>query len=131
MFQKKVIEKVRSQAVDSESDHDTEDITPVSHKRAKVEVCDDELQREKDALEIQEQHEKFMEAQRTRAEQFVKKERKLLTVSSKLPMVDSTDIDTCRPGMAGKGPRHIPQSVKNYRRKLKKKHSRTKQQQQM
>ena len=43
MFQKKVI------AVDSESDHDTEDVEPVSHKRAKV---DDELQREKDALRL-------------------------------------------------------------------------------
>lgn len=79
---------------------------------------DDENDRERDALEIQRQHEQFMDTQEKKAELYVAKRRKLATVSSKETVVDS---ELQRPGMEGKGPRIVPKSIKNYRKRLKKK----------
>ena len=121
VFQTKVIEMVRPQ----KSDED--EAEPSCEKKTKLkeqgELKDDGCGREKDALEIQRQHEQFMDSQAMRVEQYVKRKRRLATVSSKAPVVEA---NSPRPGMEGKGPRVVPQSVKNYRKRLKKKARREK-----
>ena len=106
---------------------DEDEAEPSCEKKTKLkeqgELKDDGCGREKDALEIQRQHEQFMDSQAMRVEQYVKRKRRLATVSSKAPVVET---NSPRPGMEGKGPRVVPQSVKNYRKRLKKKARREK-----
>ena len=115
--------KVIKRAPPHTSDEDAE----LQKKRAKLQGSveqtkapskDDEHQREKDALEIQKRHKEFMDTQTRKAEQYTLRKRKLETVSSKAPVVET---ESPRPGMEGRGPRVVSQSVKNYRKRLKKK----------
>ena len=125
------------QTVDADSDDNTENAKVEHRKKQRFEIVDDgvrpenttedDWQREKAAINIQTQHEKFMDVQMKKAEQYRKRKRKLAAVSSKASVIESASMETCRPGMEGKGPRLVPQSVKNYRKRLKKKRSRTKQ----
>ena len=131
----KVIKRLRPDDVDSNSES-SEDIETVCVKKQKPsddahqKTPQDDQRREREALDVQKRHQEFMEAQTKRAEQFTKRKRTLETVSSKLSVTDchSESGRSCRPGMEGKGPRSrlVPQSVKNYRKRLKKK-NRTKQ----
>ena len=82
---------------------------------------EDDQQWERDAIEIQKRHEEFIEKQTMTAEKYRKRKRQVSTVSSKTSVVDTESS-----WMEGKGPRTVPKSVKNYRKRLKKKHSRTK-----
>ena len=116
MFQAKVIEKVQSQ---KSGDDDVCAHPKKQRLQANQGQKSDEYCRERDALEIQRQHEEFIDSQAKKAEQYVKRKRRLMTVSSKMPVVDAADQP--RPGMEGKGPRVVPQSVKNHRKRLKKK----------
>ena len=138
VFQMKVIEQLRPQNVDSDSDSSSapsEDLQLAHQKKLKLQVSDDthkevlqgDQHRERDAISIQKQHQRFMEMQMKKAEQYIKREQELPTVSSKLSVEDSASGHSCRPGMEGKGPRIVPQPVKNYRKRLKKKRNKIKQ----
>ena len=119
VFQAKVIEPRKSY-------DDDDDDEGACLKRIKLDTTEvhkvqenDEYHRERDALEIQRRHKQFIDTQVKKAEQHVKKMMQLVTVSSKRPVVDS--VTQRPPGMEGKGPRVVPQSVKNHRKRLKKK----------
>ena len=128
VFQAKVIEAVKPQQSD-ESEVELSSQKKIklqtttgekytAEKKKKKATDGESCDREKDALAIQRQHEQFMNIQAKKAELYVKRKRQLSTVSSKAPVVD-TDLQ--RPGMEGKGPRVVPHSMKNYRKRLKKK----------
>ena len=115
-----MIERVQPQESDYDDDEGASRKNIKLHENETQDI--DEYHREKDALEIQRQHEQFMDTQARKAGQYVKRMRqRQMTVSSK-----KTVEDTKRPGMEGKGPRVVPQSVKNYRKRLKKKVKRNK-----
>ena len=121
MFQAKVIDQVQPQ-----KSYEDDDDEGACLKRIKLDTTgvhkvqeNDEYHREKDALEIQRRHKQFIDTQAKKAEQYAKKMMQLVTVSSKRPVVDS--VTQRPPGMEGKGPRVVPQSVKNHRKRLKKK----------
>jgi hypothetical protein len=123
VFQAKVIELVQPR---KSYDDDDDDDEGACLKRIKLDTTEvhkvqenDEYHRERDALEIQRRHKQFIDTQAKKAEQHVKKMMQLVTVSSKRPVVDS--VTQRPPGMEGKGPRVVPQSVKNHRKRLKKK----------
>ena len=124
------MEKIQPRNVDSDSD----EFEPLRQKRSKIETSDDVIQkspeddRERDAIEIQKRHEEFLEKQTRRAERYRQRVLKLTTVSSDASVVDAdSSPHSSRPSeMEGRGPRTVPQSVKNYRKRLKKKRSKTK-----
>ena len=135
VFQTKVIEHLQPQELDSHSSSASdEDMQPTHLKRQKLQtddkvhkgtVASDQL-REREAIRIQKQHDKFMKVQAKLAGKYVERKRALSTVSSKLP-VENTPSSSLRQGMEGKGARVVPQVVKNYRKKLKKKRGKMKQ----
>ena len=130
----KVMQRLQPHDVDSYPES-SEDAETVCAKKQKLsddvhqETLQDDQRSEREALDIQKQHQEFMEAQVKKAEQYKKRKRTLATVSSKLCVVESEPALSCKPGMEGKGPRtrRVPQSEKNYRKRLKKKKSKTKQ----
>lgn len=135
VFQTKVIGQLAPLTLDSDTD---DDLGPTPRKKQKLqtiasdtcmhrEILEDDQQRERDAIDVQKQHQKFIETQIQRAGQYVKQKHELPTVSSKLSVVDPDNIPNppCQPGMEGKGPRIVPQVVKNYRKRLKKKRRKT------
>ena len=116
-----------------------EEVRPATHKKQKTEdhmcsapeeatVNQDKDCREEDALAILKQHETFMESQVKLASRHVEMKANLPTVSSKRPSTEEVDIHCAseNTGMEGKGPRTVPKVVKNYRKRLKKKHSKGK-----
>ena len=66
------------------------------------------------------EHEEFMKKQVALAKIYLERKRKLPTVSSKHSVEESPVSGVKKPNMEGRGPRTVPNSVKNHRRKLKK-----------
>lgn len=132
----KAIRSLQQQRVDPDlgsSDDELKSSVPKKHKvwhgdetATESTAVDTEQVREDAAAAILKQHEKFMEAQVKLASQYLEAKQELPTVSSKLSVEEDTSSSLVKPGMEGKGQRIVPNVVKNYRKRLKKKRAKEK-----
>ena len=132
----KAIKSLQRQRLDPDLSSSDEDLKSSAHKKHKVchgdksakgsTAVNTEQLREDTATAILKQHEKFMDAQVKLASQYLETKQELPTVSSKLPVEEDMSSSLVKPGMEGKGPRIVPNVVKNYRKRLKKKRTKEK-----
>lgn len=93
--------------------------TPADNSSSKT-VCERDSE---DAVSLHRQHEEFMKRQVALAKSYMERKRQLPAVSSRRPVEESEEgaRNPKQAAMEGRGPRTVPSSVKNRRKKLKKK----------